>query len=267
MIRKLIEVGAKILDILDDSSTYVMPPSMSSYECACTKTRTTHETIAPINIRKNSIFDSIIGYSDIKKEFVKALDSSSPVSILLVGPPGCGKSEFLKQIRNHFKDESVFIDGSYGSKAGIFQILYDKGPKYVLLDEMDKLEERDQIALLNLMESGRLMKTTKTENYDIELKCWVFATANNKDCILEPLLDRFETYHLREYTDDEFRAIAVQRLRQEGVYDEEHAFYIANAVLKGIRRKSIRDAIRIARKSKTIEQVDETVQTMKKYEK
>jgi len=35
---------------------------------------------------------------------------------------GCGKSEFLKQIRAAFvafDDESVLIDGSYGSKAGI----------------------------------------------------------------------------------------------------------------------------------------------------
>jgi len=44
--------------------------------------------------KKESVFDEIVGYSDIKKEFVKALDSTSPVSILLCGPPGCGKSEF-----------------------------------------------------------------------------------------------------------------------------------------------------------------------------
>jgi len=39
-----------------------------------------------------------------------------------------------------------------------------------------------------------------------------FGTANNKHDILEPLLDRFETY-FTEYTDDEFREIAVNRLR------------------------------------------------------
>jgi MoxR-like ATPase len=114
------------------------------------------------------------------------------------------------------------------------------------------------------MESGRLTKTTKTENYDIELKCWVFATANNKD-ILEPLLDRFEIYYLTEYTDDEFKQIAVHRIRQEGIEDEELAVYIVNAVLS-LGRKSLRDAIRIARESKSIQDVDETVQTFKKYD-
>jgi SpoVK/Ycf46/Vps4 family AAA+-type ATPase len=87
LLTKLIETGVKILD---------------------------KRTAANKN---EAIFDEIVGYSDIKKEFVKALDSSSPVSILLCGLPGCGKSEFLKQIRNHFEEESVFIDGSYGSKA------------------------------------------------------------------------------------------------------------------------------------------------------
>jgi ATP-dependent Lon protease len=39
--------------------------------------------------------------------------------------------------------------------------------------------------------------------------------------ILEPLLDRFEAYHLTDYTDDQFRAIAAKRLKQEGIENEE----------------------------------------------
>ena len=234
ILTKLIEAGAKILD-----------------------KRTTEN--------KKSIFDEIVGYSDIKKEFAKALDASSPVGILLCGPPGCGKSEF-KQIRNHCEKESVFIDGSYGSKAGIFQILYDIRPKYVLLDEIDKLSSPDQLALLNLMENGKLTKTTKSESYEIDLAAWVFATANNEEKILEPLLDRFEAYYLTDYTDDQFRSIAVKRLKQEGIENEELALFIANAVLRGLGRKSFRDAIRIARKSKTIQDVEETIQTLKKYD-
>ena len=117
---------------------------------------TTKIAIKSIAHNKSTIFRGIVGYSDIKLEFVKALDSSRAVSILLIGPPGCGKSEFLKQIRNHFNEQSIFVDGSYSSKAGIFQLLYDKRPKYVLLDEVDTLDWHDQQALLNLMEYGRL---------------------------------------------------------------------------------------------------------------
>jgi len=214
----------------------------------------------------NEIFADIVGYTDIKKEFNKALQSASPVGILLVGPPGCGKSEFLRQIRAAYDDKSVFIDGSYGSKAGIFEALKEKKPKYVLLDEIDKLTGQDQQALLNLMESGRLTKTSKSESYDIKLEAWVFATANDKEELLEPLFDRFEVYFLTAYTDDEFKAIAAKRLSKEGIQDEELALYIANAVLKGLRKRSFRQAIRIAKMCKTIEQVDETIQTLKKYD-
>ncbi len=234
----------------------------ATFKAPTTTTNTKEiKTVSP----SDDIFADIVSYLDIKREFMKALQSSNPVGILLVGPPGCGKSEFLKQIAKTFPEQSLFIDGTYGSKAGIFDKLKNTKPKYLILDEIDKLKGDDQQALYNLMESGRLTKTTKAEHYDIELKCWVFATANNKEDILEPLFDRFERYFLGQYSDDEFKAIAVQKLKKEGIHDEELALYIANAVIRALNRKSLRVAIRIARKCKTFEDVDETVQSLKKY--
>jgi MoxR-like ATPase len=91
-----------------------------------------------------------------------------------------------------------------------------------LLDEIDKLSGQDQLALLNLMESAQLTKTTKSESYEIQLNAWVFATANHKEDIMEPLI---------EYTDEEFRKIAISELRQEGIADDHLSLYIGNAVL------------------------------------
>ena len=79
-------------------------------------------------------------------------------------------------------------------------------------------------------------------------------------------LDRFEAYYLTDYTDDQFRAVSVKRLKQEGIENDELALFIANAVLRGLGGKSFRDAIRIARKSKTMQDVKETIQTLKKYD-
>src|SRR5712692_5708940 len=225
--KKLIEIGAKILDKLDDSYVQPIPDytNFNSVRTSCelgnVNEKIDYPTVQAIErfVLKNreSIFEGIVGYEEIKREFVKALNASNPVSILLCGPPGCGKSEFLNQIRNQFGEETVFIDGSYGSKAGIFEKLYQKRPKYVLLDEIDKLSGQDQLALLDLMESGRLTKTTRSESYEIKLNAWIFASANKKEDVLEPLFDRFEIYFLREYTAEEFRAIAVSRLEQEGI--------------------------------------------------
>src|SRR5712692_4850579 len=227
--KKLIEIGAKILDKLDDSYVQPIPDytNFNSVRTSCelgnVNEKIDYPTVQAIErfVLKNreSIFEGIVGYEEIKREFVKALNASNPVSILLCGPPGCGKSEFLNQIRNHFEEESVFIDGSYGIKAGIFEKLYQKRPKYVLLDEIDKLSGQDQVGLLNLMESGRLTKTTRSESYEIKLAAWVFATANNIEDILHPLYDRFETYFLTEYSDELFREIAVRQLKQEGIED------------------------------------------------
>jgi len=62
-----------------------------------------------------------------------------------------------------------------------------------------------------------------------------------------------------------FITVAARRLKQEGIDNKELALYIANAVLRGIGRKSMRDTIRIARKSMTMEDVDEKVKTHNKY--
>src|SRR5712691_10303764 len=70
-------------------------------------------------------------------------------------------------------------------------------------------------------------------------------------------------YILTAYSDDEFIASAARRLKQEGIDNEELALYIANAVLRALGRKSLRDIIRIARKSKTMEDVDETILAFK----
>jgi len=53
---------------------------------------------------------------------------------------------------------------------------------------MDKLSSPDQLALLSLMENGKLTKITKSESLEIDLKAWVFDTANNEEKLLEPLL-------------------------------------------------------------------------------
>ena len=51
-----------------------------------------------------------------------------------------------------------------------------------------------------------------------QLKTWVFASANNIDKLLPPLLTRFTVIHLKPYTREEFVEIAVNILnRDEGI--------------------------------------------------
>jgi SpoVK/Ycf46/Vps4 family AAA+-type ATPase len=92
--RKLFELSAKFLDYLDDSNVFTTSQTNSNTICtSCELSNVNYPTvqdIGPYAINsKDSIFDVIVGYKEIKREFVKALNASSPVGVLLCGPPGC----------------------------------------------------------------------------------------------------------------------------------------------------------------------------------
>src|SRR5438552_9666627 len=100
-------------------------------------------------------FDEIVGYDHIKRFFRMALRSDSAIHILLVGPPASAKTLFLTSLMHHLKN-SYFADGANSTKAGMIDFLLENRPKYLFLDEIDKMSSKDQAFLLNLMETGIL---------------------------------------------------------------------------------------------------------------
>jgi holliday junction DNA helicase RuvB len=100
----------------------------------------------------DNLFGDIIGYDHIKRLFRMALDSDSVVHILLVGPPASAKTMFLTLLVQHLKN-SYFTDGGNSTKAGIIDYLFENKPRYLLVDEIDKMAPKDQAMLLNLMET------------------------------------------------------------------------------------------------------------------
>jgi Holliday junction DNA helicase RuvB len=124
------------------------------------------------------IFDQIIGYEDIKRLFKMALDSAEPVHILLSGAPASAKTLFLQSLMT-LKD-SYFVDGSNTTKSGMIDYIFDNKPKYLLIDEIDKMASKDQSFLLNLMETGIVTETKHKKTRAItNVKTWIFATSNN----------------------------------------------------------------------------------------
>mgnify|MGYP003885055401 CR=1 FL=1 len=132
----------------------------------------------------DDIFEVIEGYEDIKKIFLKSIKANNPVSILLVGPPATAKSLFLMEIER--LQGSVMTTGSSSTKAGIKDVLLEKRPVFLLIDEIEKItDSRDLSVLLTLMESHRLIITMHNQHVDIPLKCWIFAAANSTaSCLL-----------------------------------------------------------------------------------
>jgi len=170
-------------------------------------------------------FDEIIGHDDIKQIFGKAIGSKRPVHLLLTGSPGSAKTMFLTEIMRH-KKPSYLIVGSNTTKAGLVNQLFERRPKFLLIDELEKMNKTDQSALMHLMETGIISETKINMTRQIELTLWVFGTANSTKKIIQPLLSRFVVLEVPEYTIRDFTDIAISRLAKENI-DKDMATVIA----------------------------------------
>ena len=179
-----------------------------------------------------------------------------------MGSPGSAKTMFLTEIMRHYKT-SYFVVGSNTTKAGLVNQLFERRPKILLIDELEKMSTTDQTSLLHLMETGIISETKINKTRQMELISWVFATANSCEKIIRPLLSRFATLEVREYTFEEFTEIAVTRLTKEDV-DESIATHIAEKVWNELGSKDIRDVIKVARLASSIEEIPFVVRMLNK---
>jgi replication-associated recombination protein RarA len=214
------------------------------------------------NIKPEPLFESIVGYSDIKKLFQMSLSSEKPVHILLVGPPASAKTLFMLECMK--LERSYFTLGTHSTKSGMIDYLFDKRPRYLIVDEIEHMPIKDQTALLSLMETGIIAETKFQKTRNTHLKTWVFATSNATDRMLTPLLSRFIVLRFKQYTFGAFQEVSTQILGREGVQPDV-ASAIAGAVWTILKSKDIRDCIKLGRLAKTKEDVDWIAQTLKTY--
>ncbi|NAL78269.1 AAA family ATPase [Nitrososphaera sp. AFS] len=216
--------------------------------------------------KKTSLFDNIVGYEDVKELYEMAIKAEKPVHLLLVGPPASAKSLFMSSLTK--LERSYYAVGSSSTKSGICDYLFEYRPRYFIIDEIEKMNKRDQTSLLNLMESGILSELKHNQKRMTQLKTWVFASCNSTDKLLPPLLTRFKDIHFKPYTEQEFVNIVVEILdREEGV-DRDVATMIADAVFNRLKSTNIRECIRIARlagSDRNLAQVDRIIDIFAKY--
>lgn len=206
-------------------------------------------------------FEEIVRHDDIKQIFVKAINSKRPVHVLLVGSPGSAKTMFLIEIMRHHKT-SCFVVGSNTTKAGLVNQLFERRPKFLLIDELEKMSFIDQTSLLHLMETGIISETKINKTRQMKLTSWVFATANSCEKIIQPLLSRFVVLEVPEYTYEEFAEIAVTRLTKDNVA-EYLAVTIAEKVWNELGSRDIRDVLKVGRLVDNIEDVLLLIRIMK----
>jgi Holliday junction DNA helicase RuvB len=210
------------------------------------------------------LFTNIVGYEDIKKLFHLSLYSRErPVHILLVGPPASAKTLFMLECMK--LERSYFTLGSHSTKSGMIEYLFEKRPRYLVIDEIEHMPLKDQTALLSLMETGIIAETKFQKARNTQLKTWVFATSNATDRMLTPLLSRFLVLYFKPYKYGNFKEVTIHMLcHGEGVA-EEIATEVADVVWTKLKSKDIRDCVKIANLAKTKEDVKWVVETMRNY--
>lgn len=213
---------------------------------------------------KLHLFQNIIGYEDIKKIFKMSLNSDKPVHILLVGPPASAKTLFMLELLN--LERSYFTLGSHSTKAGMIDYLFDYRPRYLIVDEIEHMPYKDQTSLLSIMETGIITETKSQKTRSTQLKTWIFATCNNKERLLTPLLSRFIIFHLKPYNRNKFIEVSNGLLVKNDI-PIEMANEISRVVWNKLKSKDIRDCIKISRLAKNIEEIEWIGKTLNHYKK
>lgn len=248
MIRKIL---TSILDSLESdffTNTYSKIPKPASCE-----------KVEPLN---SELFGDIYGFEDIKELFLRAISSEKQISVLLVGPPACAKSLFMQELMK--LDSSYYSLGSSSTKSGMVDALFELQPRFLIIDELEKMSVQDQAVLLSLMEGGIISETKHTKTRQIQLNTSVFA-ASNTDNLLPPLLTRFSVLHLQPYSFEGFREITRKVLYKEGGIGSVIADMISDAVWNQMNSSNIRDCVKIGRLARSQEDINYFVKIFRRY--
>ncbi len=211
------------------------------------------------------LFDVIIGHEDKKEILRRCLASERPMHPLLWGSVASAKTLTLEELRR--LPSSHFVLGSSLSKAGLYEILFQTRPRYLIIDELDKVTDSSNLsALLSLMERGHISETKYRRHKAIDLTTWVFASANRIKKIPEELMSRFIPLRFRDYTPDEFIEVVVTLLTEREGLPEWLSLHIAKSVLTTFRSRDVRDAIQCVRllKEQTKEDADHLIGILKR---
>lgn len=207
------------------------------------------------------LFDVIEGFDDIKEFIRMVLSADEPVHVLLVGAPGTAKSLFLMEIE---RLGAVFITAGSATKVGIRDTLFDELPPILVIDEIEKIESSgDLSSLLTWMENGRVIITKHGLREERRGKGIVFAACNTTRKLPPELLDRFQCFKIKPYTDEQFISVVTMYLIKRMRVKKTLARYIAEGALQ--HSVSVREAIRLARLAKTKKDIDRVMKIVGKY--
>jgi putative ATPase len=140
----------------------------------------------------------------------RAIRSDEPISMVLWGPPGVGKTTLAKCLSAEWKADFIQISAVTAGVADIRKVIERaktnrraSGRRTILfIDEIHRFNKAQQDALLHSVEDGTLtLIGATTENPSFE--------------VIAPLLSRCRVFSLNPLTDDEIRTLLDRALRED----------------------------------------------------
>lgn len=148
------------------------------------------------------ILDEIVGQKDLLgegKSLRRIIDQKVPISLILWGPPGTGKSSLAQIIAKQFDYPLATFNASIDNKAKLDQFLktYPYQPFVLLIDEIHRMTKNLQDFLLPYLENGHILLVgATTENPIMSIvpavrsRCQIFEFKALNDEDIETVLER-----------------------------------------------------------------------------
>ena len=227
------------------------------------KTMSLTEAIKP-NVSPKELFDDIVGHDQVKYWLERLLKTEGAGGCLMLGPPASAKTMFLSAIAERMGGQ--YYTGTGATRRGIQRYIIDTRPNILIIDELDKLSDYDQSALLSVLESGLVteLKVGRTSRTQIDIK--IFAAGNYERNISPLLKSRFRPYifHFKPYTKQEY----IDIIKTIGPKRYDHTPDFCEKVAEAMWRSTggdPRSAMNTLKACKTEEDLINLVDTMEKY--
>lgn len=210
------------------------------------------------------IFNHIVGYEKVKVLLKWGIESEKPAHFLLSGVPASSKSLFLMELAR--LPDSCYCLAPTLTSAGLSELLFIVQPKFLLIDEIDRLSPDNLGTLNSLMAFGVISETKYRKTRSMNLGTKVFAAGIRVEILPKDLLSRFIKLKFPPYIREEFIRVSISVLQDEGA-DKEVASLIPSLLWDQYQGEvDIRTVVQVFRLGgNDKEKIREVLQVLKKY--